>query len=103
MLVNGGVLEVAFWFGGVLTGFRHSNHQLQHTLDRVSVPSPIAVDILMVHNGEGHNSHVPVFCVNFERHICTRGVTEINSHTALLPIIAGYQLSPPGNETFIFQ
>ena len=35
-------------------------------LDRVSVPSPIAMDILMVRNGEGQSSYVLVFCVNFE-------------------------------------
>ena len=33
-------------------------------LDRVSVPSPITIDILMVHNGERQSSHVLVFCVN---------------------------------------
>ena len=33
-------------------------------LDRVSVPSPIAIDMLMVRYGEGQSSHVPVFCVN---------------------------------------
>ena len=38
-------------------------------LDRASVPSPVTIDILMVHNGEGQSSHVLVFCVNFERHI----------------------------------
>ena len=27
----------------------------------------------------------------------------LSNDTALLPIIAGYQLSPPENETFIFQ
>ena len=26
---------------------------------------------LMVHNGEGQSSHVLVFCVNLEQHICT--------------------------------
>ena len=36
------------------------------SLDRASVPSPIAIEILMVHNGEGQSSHVPVFCVNLE-------------------------------------
>ena len=36
------------------------------SVDRVSVPSPIAIDILMVRNGEGQSSHVLVFCVNFE-------------------------------------
>ena len=35
-------------------------------LDRASVPSPIAIEILMVHNGEGQSSHVLVFCVNLE-------------------------------------
>ena len=35
-------------------------------IDRVSIPSPIAIDILMVRNGEGQSSHVLVFCVNFE-------------------------------------
>ena len=42
-----------------------------HRLDRVSVPSPIAIDILMACNGEGQSSHVFVFCVNFERRIST--------------------------------
>ena len=35
-------------------------------IDRASVPSPIAIEILMVHNGEGQSSHVLVFCVNLE-------------------------------------
>ena len=35
-------------------------------IDRVSVPSPIAIDILMVRNCEGQSSHVLVFSVNFE-------------------------------------
>ena len=35
-------------------------------VDRVSVLSPIAIDILMVRNGEGQSSQVPVFCVNLE-------------------------------------
>ena len=40
---------------------------IMHTLlDRVSVPSPIAIDILMVHNGEGQSTHVLVFCVYLE-------------------------------------
>ena len=38
-------------------------------LDRVSVPSPIAIDILM-----------DVFCVNFERHISTHIVTSIKCY-----------------------
>ena len=37
-----------------------------YMLDRVSVPSPVAIDILMVHNGEGQSSHVHVFCVNLK-------------------------------------
>ena len=49
-------------------------------LDRVSVPSPIAVDILMVQNGERQSSHVPVFCVNLERHICTHITTNIKCY-----------------------
>ena len=49
-------------------------------LDRVSVPSPIAVDILMVRNGEGQSSHVLVFCVNFEWHICTHITTSIKCY-----------------------
>ena len=49
-------------------------------LDRVSVPSPIAVDILMVHNGEGQSSHVLVSCVNFERHICRHITTSIKCY-----------------------
>ena len=43
-----------------------SSSGVRETLDRVSVPSPIAIDMLMVHNGEGQSSHVPVFCVNLE-------------------------------------
>ena len=35
-------------------------------VDRVSVPSPIAIEILMVRNGEGQSSHVLVFSVNLE-------------------------------------
>ena len=49
-------------------------------LDRVSVPSPIAIDILMVRNGEGQRSHVLVFCVNFERYICTHFTTSIKCY-----------------------
>ena len=33
---------------------------------RASVPSPIPIEILMVHNGEGQSSLVLVFCVNLE-------------------------------------
>ena len=40
-------------------------------VDRASVPSPITIDIQMVHNGEGQSSHILVFSVNFERHIAT--------------------------------
>ena len=53
-------------------------------LDRVSVPSPIAIDILMVRNGEGQSSHVPVFCVNFERHISTHITTSIKCYLVSL-------------------
>ena len=49
-------------------------------LDRVSVPSPITIEILMVHNGEGQSSHVLVFCVNFERHICTHIATNVKCY-----------------------
>ena len=49
-------------------------------IDRVSVPLPIAVDILMVCSGKGQSSHVLVFCVNFERHICTHVTTNIKCH-----------------------
>ena len=38
----------------------------QPHIDRVSVPSPIAIEKLMVRNGEGQSSHVLVFSVNFE-------------------------------------
>ena len=34
-------------------------------IDRVSVLSPIAVEKLIVRNGEGQSSHVLVFCLNF--------------------------------------
>ena len=37
--------------------------------DRVSVPLPSAVDILLAHNGKGQSSLVLVFCVNPEWHI----------------------------------
>ena len=49
-------------------------------LDRVSVLSPIAIDILMVRNGEGQSSHVCVFSVNFERHISTHITTSIECY-----------------------
>ena len=39
---------------------------LQGGVDRVSVLSPVAIDILMVRIGEGQSSHVLVFCVNFK-------------------------------------
>ena len=35
-------------------------------LDRVSVPLPIAIDKLIVRNGEGQSSHVLDFCINYE-------------------------------------
>ena len=38
-------------------------------LDRVSVTSPISIDILMVHNDKGQSSHVLVFSVNLEQQI----------------------------------
>ena len=51
------------------------------TIDRVSVPSPIAFEKLMdTINGEGQSFHVPVFCVNFERHICTHITTSIKCY-----------------------
>ena len=50
------------------------------SIDRVSFPSPIAIDMLMVRNGKGQSSHVPVFCVNFERHICTHITTSIKCY-----------------------
>ena len=31
-------------------------------------------------NGEGQSSHVPVFCLNFERHICTHITTSIKCY-----------------------
>ena len=42
--------------------------------------SHFAIDMLMVHNGEGQSSHVPVFCVNFERYICTHITTSIRCY-----------------------
>ena len=60
----------------VLQEKKHSTSDL----DRVSVPSPIAVDILMVHNGEGQSSLVLVFCVNFEQHICRHITTSIKCY-----------------------
>ena len=59
---------------------RQFSHPVLHTLDRVSVPSPIAIDILMVRNGEGQSSHVIVFSVNFERHISTHITTSIECY-----------------------
>ena len=43
--------------------------KLHVPIDRVSVPSPIAIEILMVRNDKGQSSHVLVFCVNLEVHI----------------------------------
>ena len=42
------------------------HHRGVPKVDRVSVPLPIAIDILMVRNGEGQSSHVLVLCVNLE-------------------------------------
>ena len=42
----------------------HTNRS-NWVVDRVSVPSPIAIG----HNGEGQSSHVLDFCVKFEVHI----------------------------------
>ena len=54
-------------------------------VDRVSVPSHILLLIfLMVRNGEGQSSHVPVFCVNFEWHICTHITTSIKCYLVSL-------------------
>ena len=56
-------------------------YSVYHGLDRASVPSPITVEKLMdIINVEGQNSHVPVFCVNFERHICTHVTTSIKCY-----------------------
>ena len=41
----------------------------QYTLDRVSVLPPIAIDILMVQNGERQSSYLLFVCVNMERQI----------------------------------
>ena len=60
--------------------YKHPNQFFGSHIDRVSVPSPIAIDMLMVRNGEGQSSHVPVFCVNFERHICTHITTSIKCY-----------------------
>ena len=43
-----------------------SDRSFMDMVDRVSVPSHIAVDISDRHNGKGQSSHVPVFCVNLE-------------------------------------
>ena len=66
--------------GRELVPGRELVHHHYSTLDRVSVPSPIAIDILMVRNGEGQSSHVLVFCVNFERHISTHITTSIECY-----------------------
>ena len=60
-------------------------HEFDHMtsyskVDRVSIPSPIAIDILMVCNGEGQSSYVLVFCVNFERHVCRHITTSIKCY-----------------------
>ena len=59
----------------------------REAVDRVFVPSPIPIDILMVRNGEGQSSHVLVFCVNFERHICTHITTSIKCYLNSLTYI----------------
>ena len=56
-------------------------------VDRVSVPSPIAIDILMVRNGEGQRSHATVFCVNFERHICRHITSSIKCYLVSLKYV----------------
>ena len=59
-------------------------------LDRVSVPLNIAVDIcrwLTARNGEEQSSHVLVFCVNFERHICTHITTSIKCYLVSLRFV----------------
>ena len=57
----------------------------QAFIDRVSVPSHIAVDIFDgICNGEGQSSQVLVFCVNFERHICAHITTSIKCYLVSL-------------------
>ena len=41
-----------------------------------------------------------IFAIGFEKTVL---IIAHNRPTALLPIFAGYQLSPPKNKTFIFQ
>ena len=61
--------------------FRGTLLQTLYTLDRVSVPSPIAFDILMDTMARDRaSSHVLVFCINFERHICTHITTIIKCY-----------------------
>ena len=67
----------------VHAGSKHSsalNYKWGYRVDRVSVPSPIAIEKLMVRNGEGPSSHVCVFSVNFERHISTYITTSIECY-----------------------
>ena len=48
---------------------------------------------LTVHNGEGQSSHVPVFCVNFERHICTHITTSIKCYLIIYYITSGHEVA----------
>ena len=68
-----------------MTGSSKLRRGALSTIDQVSVPSPIAVEKLMdTSNGEGQSSHVLVFCVNFERHICTYITTSIKCYLVSL-------------------
>ena len=63
------------------SGFLPVNARL---LDRVSVRRALLLIFLMVRNDEGQSSHVLVFCVNFERHICTHIITSIKCYLVSL-------------------
>ena len=56
-------------------------------LDRVSIPSPIAIDILTVRNGKGQSSHVLVFCVNLEQHISAHSTLTIKCYLYCLSCV----------------
>ena len=56
-----------------------SNPMSKASADRVSVPSPIAMDILMDTMARDR-VHMYLFCVNFERHISTHIATNIKCY-----------------------
>ena len=76
-----------FAVGGVSTVIGIGTLHAGLKLDRVSVPSTIAIDILMdtIARDRAHMyCTVLVFCVNFERHICTHITTNIKCYLVSL-------------------